>query len=169
MRAAFVGLTLLDALLLWAIVRTRGWWVPKAAAIVIVLGFNFLVWSAGGSFSGWATSDPMPVSSTLTSCYVEEPDGDNPGAIFLWVVPDKTSTSNPLAYQASEGEPRAFRFPYTRDLHEQCATAQKQMAGGEGVGVIRSRRKQNGREVPKNRIRFYRLPPVQPPVKGVGG
>lgn len=150
----FAALFLLNALLLWAVVRTRGWWVPKALAIVVVLGFNLLAFHAGPSFTGWPATVGIPDESQLVSCYVREPD-----AVYLWVVPLKAPSK--YGYRYITGEPRSYRLDYTRELHAECQAAQKALAKGIAIGVlglghVPPRGGLGGKRV------FYKLPPSLP-------
>lgn len=152
----FVALMLLDALLLWAIVRTRGWWAPKAVAIVVVLGFNFAVLGAQGSFDGYATTRDLPAEAVLVSCYVDEPS-----AVYLWLTGDAAAGSV-FGYEPRPTEPRAYKLPYTRSMHAQCQAAQQEQARGVRVGVVRSGEgRRTGRPGRAAEPRFYRLPPAQ--------
>lgn len=153
MNITFVAMSLLDGLLLWAVIRTRGWWIPKALAIVLVLAFNFLLLTSTSSFSGWAASGDIPEGSKFVMCDVVEPN-----AIYLWVVP----AGKPMVfgYHWIDGEPRAYRLPYTRQLHKECEAAKKAAAQGVSVGVGSV-----GKHPPsqgQGSHVFYQLPPVLP-------
>lgn len=171
----YIGLVLLDALLLWALVYGRGHWAPKVAAIVVVLGFNFGVWHALDSFKGWPTTDTPPARAQFIEAVVHEPDtqtGD-PGAIYLWLVP-LTNPGTPLGYQQSNGEPRAYRLPYSEQLYKQVIQAQAAKKRGHGQPVIARRVTRRGHghgsstnfNSPRFQMHSYVLPPPHPPRKG---
>lgn len=159
MTAIFISLVLLDALLLWTLIRThRGWWAPKAIGIVGVLAFNLLVWNASGSFTGWSASGDLV--GELKSCIVNEDDQE----VYLWIVPGAVDGSNPFSYRPKPSEPRSVRAPYTRELHELCETSSAAQSRGVRVG-IRSRSSKLQRQVRRGRYVLYRLPPPRPRLK----
>lgn len=172
----YIGLALLDALLLWAVIYARGKWALKLAAMLVVLGFNFGVWNALSSFKGWPTTATPPARAQFIEGVVHEPDtqtGD-PGAIYLWLVP-LTNPGSPLAYQQSNGEPRAYRLPYSEQLYKQVLAADAAKKRGHGQPVIVQRagaRRGHGHGRPTNlntprfQMHSYVLPPPHPPRKG---
>lgn len=157
MNATFVAMTLLDALLLWAVVRTRGWWVPKAIAIVVVLAFNFVLISAAGNGTGWPASAGIPDGSRLIACDVVEPN-----AIYFWVVPE--TPPGRFGYRWIAGEPKAYRLPYSREMHSQCQSAQKALMHGGDVHVRRTTGRAHApRGHSVGRYHLYLVPQSLPP------
>lgn len=143
----FLVLTALDTLLLWVLAGTKGGWVPKAVAIVAALTVN-VVLLVPHIPSGLPTTGDPPERAELVACLIAEPD-----AIYLWL--------------RTGGEPRAFRQPYTRELHELCEAARK--AGQQGVRFglrrVKGRPGVTGQQIPKWAFRRYVLPPARPPSK----
>ena len=94
--------------------------------IVGTCTFTFAVWDAIDSFDGWATGQPLPSRVVFVSGLVDEPD-----AIYLWVVarPD----SGLFGHRPQDDEPRAYRLPYTRRLHEQVDRANALAGSGRRV------------------------------------
>lgn len=164
----FLCLTFLDALLLWAIVA-KGWgfWGVKLAAILLVVALNFTVIHYRVTGNGWSTPDTPSTTSIFVSCHVVEPqDQADPGtgAIYLWLIPEQT-VSSPFGYTSVPDEPKAYRMPYTRELHKQCveATKQSKQQGGAPVAVRRANR---GSKKSPGKFVFYQLPPPIPQSKG---
>ena len=106
-----LGFAILTGLLLWFVVGSRGAWWLKLPVIVGTCTFTFAVWDAIDSFDGWATTQPLPARAVFVNGLVDEPD-----AIYLWVLP--RPHPGLLGYRPRAAEPRAYRLPYTRQLHE---------------------------------------------------
>jgi hypothetical protein len=107
-----VGFALLGALLLWFVIGSRGRWWLKLTAIVGTCAFTFAVWHALDSFSGWSTDERPPAHAVYLGGSVDEPH-----AIYLWLIP--SPSGGLLRYKPASGEPRAYRLPYSRELHAQ--------------------------------------------------
>ena len=164
MHVVFFGFVLLDALLLFLLVslRGRGHWALKAFMIVVVLGFNFFVWSARDTGLGWPIEKPIPPLAQFVSCVVQEPEPGTKqhGVIYLWMIPLQAKHGI-VGYQSSAAEPRAYKEPYRRDLHKSCDYAAKETSQGIPVGIKKVNAKSKidnrpGRYVP------YLLPTPQP-------
>lgn len=158
----------LAAILLWFILGSKGKWWAKVPLIIIVPYLGFLTHQIPDTYKGWPTVSNPPVTSTFIGGIVEEPDAvtDSEGAIYLWLIPVRGTTSDHgLGYESKNGEPRAYRVPYTRQLHKQVEQAKAEAKRGNAVGVkiIRTSPKRQGQKVPKFLIRFYNLPPGLPP------
>jgi hypothetical protein len=162
----FLSLTILDAILLWAIcAKGWGYWGLKLAAILVVVGLNFTVIHYRVTGTGWPTPNEPPRKSIFAGCHVVEPqDQSDPstGAIYLWLIPQKHYAS-PFGYSSIPDEPRGYKLPYDRDLHKQCveATTQSRQQGAAPVAVHRS-----GRSNKPGKFVFYALPPPIPQEKG---
>jgi hypothetical protein len=147
-----VAFVLLAALLLWFVIGSRGRWWTKLTAIVVTLAFGFAVWHALDSFSGWPTDERPPAHAVFLGGSVDEPH-----TIYLWLIPAKGG--GPLSYKASGAEPRAFRLPYSRQLHQQVDRGNKLAQAGTPVqfelrGSAGNRQGYRGRGGP----RISRLP-----------
>jgi hypothetical protein len=129
---------LLAAVLCWQLIGAKGKWWLKLLAIVVVPGFGLAVWASIGSYKGWPTSDEPPEKALILASSVREPDprtGD-PGAIFVWLMPLKESSSggiNPFDYATPGGEPRSYQFPYSRPAHQMLASADQSIREGRPV------------------------------------
>lgn len=136
---SFAALVLLCTLaLIWS--RWPGWLKGLLVAGVAVLYF----WGDDvvHNLSGWPTQDALPERFTLLAVVVEEPSNKTAGALYIWVNGIDGGKPVPL--------PRAFRLPYTKDLHAllnegmkkarqgvtQMGTAEPK-AGKKGLGWLR--------------------------------
>ena len=122
-----LGFLLLAAVLCWYIAHTKGRWPLKLFLTGFLALYSLETWQALGSYAGWPAAERMPQRALLLSATVREPNpskGD-PGAIFLWVIPLNMDDPDPFSYTPVSGEPRAYRIPYSRSMHEQAAAASK--------------------------------------------
>ena len=95
--------------------------VAAAAGTLIACYFSLI------ALLGWPTPFGTPGQDlALIHAVVEEPgkSGDPEGGIYLWVRANETGAV-----------PRALRFPYRRQLHEQVAEALRKASGGVRQGV----------------------------------
>ena len=150
-----ISFVLLVGLLLWLLAAVRGRWPLKLALICAVPAFGFAILSTTNSLRGWPTGDSPPKSATFVWGVVDEPDPQtgSSGSVYLWL--------------ATGTKPRAYRLPYSRELHKQIVQATALTKGGQTVAVTRrrsSRRTGHGTAA-RGALRFYRLPPPQPPSK----
>ena len=103
---SFVVLVLLCTL---ALVWSR-WPVWLRGLLVLgVTVFYFFADSVLHGLSGWPSADAMPERWVLLAAVIEEPGAKTQGALYLWV--NAIENGKPVT------EPRAFRLPYTKDLH----------------------------------------------------
>ncbi len=133
--AVYVSFVVLSALALWAVIYSRGHWAPKLALICIVPAFGVIVWHSLEGYRGWPAEIKPPDRAELVGQYIDEPT-----AIYLWLIP------------AGESRPRAYKIPYSRQLHEAAARA----AGIAKRGGHPAFRVYRGRYV------AYDLPPALP-------
>jgi len=150
-----ISFVLLVGLLLWLLAAVRGRWPLKLALICAVPAFGFAILSTTNSLQGWPTGDSPPKSATFVWGVVDEPDPQtgSSGSVYLWL--------------ATGTKPRAYRLPYSRELHKQIVQATALTKGGQRVAVTRrrsSRRTGHGTAA-RGALRFYRLLPPQPPSK----
>ncbi len=148
----FIGLVLLNAVALTAIVRPPRAWAVKLALILGVFAFSFTVVHARVSGSGFPRPGVPPDGSTLLSCSVDEPR-----AVYLWVIPPGVEDST-FGYKSQTMEPKAYRLRYSRALHEDCLKATKAVKQGVHVGTQQVKIGK-GRRGPRTPLHFYQLPP----------
>ena len=136
---SFACLVLLCTLaLLWS--RWPAW--LKGLLVVGSTVLYFWGDDAVHNLSGWPSADALPERFALLAVVIEEPNAKTPGALYLWV--NAIEKGKPVA------QPRAFKVPYTKDLHallnegmkkarqgiSQMGTASPK-AGKKGIGWLR--------------------------------
>lgn len=154
-----VGFVMLAGLLLWFVIGSRGAWWLKLPLIVGTCAFTFAVWDAMDSFTGWATGQDPPARALFLRGMVDEPD-----AIYVWLIaPPEPGL---LAYRPQDGEPRAYRLPYTRQLHERVDRGNELTRRGQRVELRQMQPDgENGRGT-QLAIQINRLTPRGLPSKG---
>jgi hypothetical protein len=107
--AVVLALVVLVALCALALLYSR-WpaWL-KGMLVVFVAGFYFYADDAVHGMWGWPTTDALPERFALLAAVIEEPSAKSPGALYVWV--------NAIDNGKPSAQPRAYRLPYTKDLH----------------------------------------------------
>lgn len=132
-----VAFLLLAALLLALLLGSGRRWPVKLAAVVIVPLYAIAVWHALATFTGWPTRvDEPPARVVYVASLVREPSASSGGTIYLWATPP-SSRRGPLDHRPEPGEPRAYRLPYTRQLHEALQGADDATRDGRRVELVR--------------------------------
>lgn len=143
----------LFAIVLWFIILGKGKWWLKAAIVPVVLYFSIVIWFSLSEISGWASPSVLPDTFILHWSIIKEPSKKNvhdKGDIFLWAtevdedhnlkVSEVNPVLQPFTPKKNAAEPRSYRLPYTRELHENLSKAMKSVAkGGTVVGKGRSK------------------------------
>lgn len=129
---SFSALLLLILLaLLWS--RWPGW--LKGVLVLAVTALYFFGNDAIHQIWGVPSADALPDHFVMLAAAVDEPVGRNPGAIFLWIsVPREGSR---------QLEPRAYRVPYTKQLHAQVDQGMRK--GRDGIGQMGTAEAKTGR------------------------
>lgn len=126
---SFSALALLCALaLLWS--RWPAW--LKGILVVGVTVFYFFGDNVVHQLSGWPTPDALPERFVLLAAVIEEPNAKTPGALYVW--------ANALENGKPAAQPRAYRLPYTKDVHSML---------NEGIKKVRQGVSQMGTSEPK--------------------
>ena len=137
---SFAALLLLILLaLLWS-----GWpsWL-KGVLVLAVTGLYFFGNDAVHQIWGVPSADPLPERFVMLGAAVDEPTAKTPGSIFLWVSVPREGLK--------KLEPRAYRVPYTKELHtqidqgvrkgkdgiSQMGTAEVKAGNARGVGWLK--------------------------------
>jgi hypothetical protein len=115
-------LLLLACALLWS--RWPAW--IKSVLVIGVTVLYFYGHHAVHSIWGIPSTDAMPERFLMLSAVVEEPSNRGPGALYLWV--SELREGQPLL------EPRAYRLPYSKELHAQIDLGLKR--GRDGVSQM---------------------------------
>jgi len=124
-----LGFLLLGGALCWFIADTKGRWPLKVLLTGFLAFYSLETITALKSYKGWPADERMPQRSLLISASLREPNPpkNDPGAIFLWVIPLGMDDPSPFAYDPISGEPRAYRIPYSKQMRDQVAAAMKAM------------------------------------------
>jgi hypothetical protein len=84
----------------------------RMAKLALVLSVTVLYFAAERQLNdvwGWASRDALPERFVLLAAVVEEPTKTADGALYVWV--------HALEQGRPAREPRAYRLPYSKDLH----------------------------------------------------
>ncbi|MBP6225563.1 MAG: hypothetical protein KA439_10905 [Rhizobacter sp.] len=126
---SFAALALLCVLaLLWS--RWPAW--LKGILVVGVTVFYFYADSVVHQLSGWPSPDALPERFVLLAAVIEEPSARTDGALYVWV--NAIDDGKPTA------QPRAYRLPYSKDVHSML---------NEGIKKVRQGVSQMGTSEPK--------------------
>ncbi|MBX9794313.1 MAG: hypothetical protein K2Y02_08465 [Burkholderiaceae bacterium] len=126
---SFAALALLCALaLLWS--RWPAW--LKGILVVGVSVFYFYADSVVHQLSGWPSPDTLPERFVLLAAVIEEPNAKTDGALYVWV--------NAIENGKTTTQPRAYRLPYSKDVHSML---------NEGLKKVRQGVSQLGTSEPK--------------------
>jgi len=102
---------------------------PRWLKGVLTLGvcaFYFYGHHAVMSVIGYPTNDPLPARFLLIAAVIEEPTPKYPGALYLWVTPIEEGRRHL--------EPRGYKLPYMRALHERITEGMKK--GQRGISQM---------------------------------
>ncbi|MBL0720346.1 hypothetical protein JI742_10655 [Piscinibacter sp. Jin2] len=116
---AYVALAALAALALVA----SNW--PKWGKALLVLGVTGLYFFAHQVLLdvwGWPSREAMPERFVLLATVIEEPSPKTAGALYVWV--NALEDGKPVA------EPRAFKLPYSKEMHSDLSEAMKKVRQG---------------------------------------
>ncbi len=137
---AFASLLLVSLFaLLWS--RWPVW--LKGVLVIGVTALYFIGNDAIRQIWGVPSTDPLPERFVMLAAAVDEPAGSVPGSIFMWVSVPREGVKRL--------EPRAYRVPYSKELHSQIelgvrkgrdgisqqGTAEVKAGNGRGVGWLK--------------------------------
>jgi len=167
----FFSFILLAIVVLWFFIQTKGRAAIKAVLMAIVIWYSFAIYFSVPSFFGWPNSrEDIPSNSWILSIKIKEPNVDmnERGAIYFWVdlkpvdlesiktidqfirVFDPRKT---FLYIHSNGEPRAYRLDYSKELHKKIIEAMKKKEGTPGAEIAINI---DGRRIDSNRAKEER-------------
>lgn len=112
------ALALTALALVWS--RWPGW--AKALLVVGVTVLYFAADRAIDSRSGWPSGATLPARFALLAVVTEEPNAKREGALYVWV--------QPIEDGKTAAAPRAFRLPYTREMHSLFGEAMRKNRQG---------------------------------------
>lgn len=127
-------------------VKDHVYW--KIFIIIILNVLAALVYKALPSYMGWAYSHPPPQHLSLQWMIINESNENtnDPGGIYLWVKSYEYESDwivSLLGYNASAGEPRALKIPYTRKSHEQMQGLLEKLKSGQKITGRITKQSQN--------------------------
>lgn len=107
--AVVLGFVVLAALAVLALVWSH-WprWL-RALLVAGVVVFYFWADEAMHQMWGWPSSDALPERFVLLAAVIDEPTNKSAGALYVWV--------NAIENGKPAAQPRAFKLPYSKDLH----------------------------------------------------
>jgi len=181
--SGYIGLTiafvLLAAVLLWVVIAARGNIMVKMVLIPMTIWYGAALYFSVQNLMGWPTARSMPENSYILAYRIREPEprNDYPGAIFLWVStrsPEYAENQSSFAlipknvfmYRDS-ADPRAFRLPYSRQMHRELRQAREQMQGRPG-SMLQAKKDKGGqqgqggnKESSRSPLQFEIINPIQ--------
>jgi hypothetical protein len=98
---------------------------PRWAKLLIVLGVTGLYFAMDRALDdvwGWPSRHALPERFVLLAAVIEEPSKTRPGALYVWV--------NALEQGKPASTPRAYKLPYTKDLHTLLSEGMKKVRQG---------------------------------------
>ena len=135
--------------------RSSFHWSAKAAIIIICGLFYLALWHALPRLQGRPLDGPPPAEFELVSQLVIQPDKrGGQGAIYLWVI-DLTQARRPA--------PRAYKLPYSEELHENIVRATADGKTQKGARVKQASGAAGTK--PSERIQFQPMPTPRLPPK----
>lgn len=124
----YFSLLFVGGIIFWLLVDSKVSVLFKILMTTLFCVFTVGVFSGLGSFLGWAAADSnLPEKVTIVAVNIKEPNVNlaNKGAIYLTLDSIRSNYDNQffrmLKYESDKNEPRMFRLPYSRQLHEQLA------------------------------------------------
>ncbi|MEK9151797.1 MAG: hypothetical protein AAB692_00350, partial [Patescibacteria group bacterium] len=163
----------------WYAISAKGPWWLKLFLIVVIPLMGVYSMKELVSYQGYPTSEPVPEKGLLMQIDVREPNKESgdPGVINVWLRPLGAGKKGPgfLEYDPKR-EPRAYRMPYSREMHERLEQARQMMGRGKRVvvGMRGVRGSLFGRGSgqsggtygdSESEIEIYEMPPVHLPPK----
>lgn len=147
---------IIAALTLWVVLGCKGYWWLKMITISLSIFFSISLWNSLVSLQGWPTAQTMPEKFEVKWLDVKEPNKKTgqEGCIYVWAK-DLEPNSPPeeaviplsiqLHAKKESGEPRLYKLPYSRGMHQQ-AEGIKQMIGkgGRFYGTLSKGKKGTG-------------------------
>lgn len=146
-----IAFLLLSAVVLWFVIGAKGKVLTKVIAIILTCGFSISVYNGLESFRGWPTYDDVPDKFSIKWVIINEPKSKTEeGNIFLWIdkVPEyakkqigefenkeKLDPKKLLYYNGVDGHPRAYRLPYSKEMHKMMQRVKAALKQGFPVVV----------------------------------
>jgi len=145
-----IFLLLLFAAVFWVIRDTKHIWV-RTGIIAGFFGFCVAMSLSLDSIMGWAAHKNMPTVITIRHIVIKEPSPSigSPGGIYILIEHPPTRHNlflHTFGYNAAHPEPRLFKLPYSRELHEQLQAVMSQLNNGQTVTGKLTKGEGNGKD-----------------------
>jgi len=133
-------------LILWFVIGSKGPWLLKAGVILLSLYLCLSIQYSLSGIAGWPSGDPLPQKFVAHWIIINEPPKKTPekGSIYVWATTLSQNEEGPhskwwatflLPFESLDiGEPRSYRLPYSKELHENANDALGRIMNGERVG-----------------------------------
>lgn len=108
----------------------------KGLLVVGVTVFYFYADEVVHSMWGWPSPDALPERFVLLAAVIDEPTAKSKGGLYVWV--------NALEDGKPAAAPRAYRLPYSKDLHALLSEGMKKVR--QGVSQLGSAEPKVGRK-----------------------
>ena len=138
--ALSISLILVFALAFWILKESSVPFFFKVLAITLAFVFCVLFSPVWESTMGWAAKDKyVPSIVSIRHVVIKEPNEQLQFAGSIYLLLESAPTKydslvmNIFAYKTDRSEPRLFRLPYSRDLHEEL---QKNVMPSNAKGQI---------------------------------
>jgi hypothetical protein len=155
--SGYIGLTiafvLLAGIVLWFFIKTPGRTVIKVLLITLTVWYGLVLYYTAPNLMGWPTPQAVPENSLVLAIRIKEPDTgiDDSGAIFLWISTPSTSKDSKKASESwfnpksifkydRQSDPRAYKLPYSREMHDAIIQAQRQAQETLGALILVKKR-----------------------------
>tara|TARA_Y100000296_G_C5083014_1_gene210915 strand:+ start:181 stop:768 length:588 start_codon:yes stop_codon:yes gene_type:complete len=135
------------SLMLWFVIGSKGPWLLKAVVIALSLYLCLSIENSLSEIAGWPSDNSLPEKFIAHWIIVKEPikkASTDEGAIYVWATnlsPKQNDDRNTwwgnflLSFGPSDlTEPRSYRLPYSKGLHEEANDALGRIMKGERVG-----------------------------------
>ena len=131
---------------MWVVVATRGRWWLKGIIVIATVTFSITLWRSLPALQGWPVEAEMPARFEIKWLITEEPGKKTrgSGAVYVWAVDLDAGRAAREPFflrmhrKGERPEPRLYRLPYSRPLHDQAKEIQDQIRGGKRFfGVMR--------------------------------
>lgn len=174
-----VAFVIISTVFLWFFLRTPGHIIIKIILIPVTIWYSLVLYYTVPNLMGWPTSEAIPENSQILAVRIKEPNPkhNDPGAIYFWLntkpdsekqKPSPATWLNPqkVFSYSSATHPRAYKLPYSREVHKQVVETQRQAQDVPGAQV-RVKQKEGlqkgnqGREESKAPLEFEIINPVQ--------
>lgn len=106
---------LLATLLVLLMLQARWHWLWRAAVVLVAVASFFVHYQSLNGITGWPSHVALPPRILLLASQVDEPKEAQPGQIAIWAIE--------LVDFRPQGDPRAYKLRYNKDLHQQLDRA----------------------------------------------